>query len=537
MALSNEIITQFAKLATKKEKPKTESTVQGTVKYGDGLYVILDGSDLLTPVSTTIDVADGDRVNVSIKDHAATITGSTSSPAAKQETVNKVSDKTDKQGNQITEHDIIIAHKVTADEVSAVNAYIDNLKATIGNIKDLTVEDLNAINGSFEKIEAYIVDAKRLTATDIEAINGEFEAIKAIAINATNITTEDIDAVNATIDNLKAYVGNFTYITAVKADITNLAAKKLDADFANIDNLNVSVANIYKLFTEIGLFRELTSAEGTFTHELIGVKILADLIEAGTLKADRLIVKGENGLYYQLNLKSDGFAEGEEIPTEGIHGKAIIANSITADKISVTDLIALAATIGGFEITQGAIHSHGKDSADNYVRGSYLDTDGQIAFGDGNNYLRYIRTDEYHAVNYNTETSEYIAETDITDYDETVIESATVVEDTYTTEDDIVYSYAASDGATEYFCKREKYKLEIMAERIRFGHGGIQNGAGVFTNDEGEGTVIDENSVETDNVIVGNEICQKDITVDNPGEWVWAARANGNYGLVWREGE
>ena len=531
MALSKELVSEFAKLATAKKEAKTETVVQGTVTYDGKLYVKLDGSDMLTPVETTIDVADGDRVNVTIKDHAATITGSTSSPAAKQETVVKVSDKTNKNASQISEFEIIIAYKVTADDVNAVNANIDNLIA-----KTAKITELAAVTADLETLRAKIVNAESLTANDLKAINAEIDKLTADIIEATGITTEQLNADYAEINDLKAYVADFTYVSAdvldaLKANINDLTTKKLDVDFANIEYAKVNVANIYELFTQIGLMEELTAAEGTFTHMLTGVKILADLIEAGTLKADRLIVKGQNGLYYQLNLNSDGFAEGEEIPVEGIHGKVIIADSITADKISVTDLFALGATIGGFKIDLDAIHSIGKDSVDNDTRGTFLDNEGQIALGDSKNYIKYRKVVTYHAINVNSDSGEYVANADKVEYDEALIESSTLLEGVYTTENDNVYAYTEADGVVGYFCKRETYKLQIVADRIRF------TSDGMSTNDEGEGTAIDEDSVETDIVTINNELRQKDITEEEPGEWVWATRTNGNYGLMWREGE
>ena len=54
MALSNDLLTQFAKVIKPEEKKSSGSTVYGTVvEYNGEKYVKLDGSDLLTPVNTT----------------------------------------------------------------------------------------------------------------------------------------------------------------------------------------------------------------------------------------------------------------------------------------------------------------------------------------------------------------------------------------------------------------------------------------------------------------------------------------------------
>lgn len=137
----------------------------------------------------------------------------------------------------------------------------------------------------------------------------------------------------------------------------------------------------------------MTVGDQTVTGELVGVTIKGDLIEGGTIVADKLVIKGEDGLYYKLN------TDGETIETEqteynSLDGTHILAKSITATKIDVKDLVAFDATIGGFKITDSSIYSGVKESVDNTTRGSYLDKDGQIALGDGKNYIKYYKDAE-----------------------------------------------------------------------------------------------------------------------------------------------
>lgn len=90
MNLPRELISQFAKI-TKDEESKREKTVFGTiVEEGDSKYVQIDGSGILTPISYTVDMVDGERVTVMIKNHSAIVTGNITSPAARSEEVNKV---------------------------------------------------------------------------------------------------------------------------------------------------------------------------------------------------------------------------------------------------------------------------------------------------------------------------------------------------------------------------------------------------------------------------------------------------------------
>lgn len=90
MNLSSELVSQFAKL-TKAEKTKGEQIAYGTiVKQGDNLYVKLDGSNSLTPMSYTVDMLPGERVMVTIKNRTAIVTGNITSPAARLNEVREI---------------------------------------------------------------------------------------------------------------------------------------------------------------------------------------------------------------------------------------------------------------------------------------------------------------------------------------------------------------------------------------------------------------------------------------------------------------
>lgn len=89
MGLSSDLISQFAKVTNDNVKRERETilTYGTTVKRGDILYVKIDGSDLLTPVTSTVNIRDGDRVTVTIKNHNATVTGNITSPSAGAEDI------------------------------------------------------------------------------------------------------------------------------------------------------------------------------------------------------------------------------------------------------------------------------------------------------------------------------------------------------------------------------------------------------------------------------------------------------------------
>ena len=397
MALSNEIVSQFAKLTNGNKETEKEDILYGTVVISDGKkYVRLDGSNMDTPISSTTNIKANDRVMVMIKDHAAIVTGNITSPSADQESVDDLNNKTDDISNQVTKFGIIVSYKISTEDITSLNATFEAMKAISGKFSEL-----DAVTAEIETLQAKIASVEYLDANDISAINAEIENIRANFGSFTGVTTEDLNAFNAEIINLTARVGNFTYVStevlnAMKATIRDLDTKKLSAEqadlkYANIDFSNIGEAAIEKVFADSGIIKDLVVSGGKITGELVGVTIKGDLIEGNTIKADKLVVKGSDGIYYKLNFEGGTFSEGEEVPTDGLHGSVIVADSITAEKISVDDLVAFGATIGGFHITNNSLYSGVKDTVNNTTRGIYLDNGGQIAFGDSNSYIKYYQ--------------------------------------------------------------------------------------------------------------------------------------------------
>ena len=391
MALSNELISQFAKITTEKEETKTEEVVYGTtVSYNDTVYVKLDGSDRLTPITSTTVVKPDERVTVMIKDHSAIVTGNISSPSARNSDVEEL-------GTQISEFDTIIANKVDTEELNATNARIDTLNTDTVNIR----KDLNAANANIETLTAdNVIINETLNAQSASIDNLEANKLSVEVADAKYATIENLEATNVSVNNLSSTYADFkntttTKLAAVDASIENLETNKLsaasaDLKYANIDFSNIGQAAIEEFYAKSGIIKDLTIEGGTITGELVGVTIKGDLIEGGTVVADKLVVKGENGLYYKLN--TDGVTtEAQQTEYNSLNGSVITAKSITATKISVTDLVAFDATIGGFKITENSIYSGAKESASNTTRGIYLDNDGQAVFGDASNYLKYYK--------------------------------------------------------------------------------------------------------------------------------------------------
>ena len=126
-----------------KESPET--TVYGNIiKNGDRVYVQLDGSDILTPVSTTTDTQPGDRVVALIKNHTATVTGNMTSPAARTSDVQEINER------KLDESSADLKYATVAN-LEATNASINNFETiTAGRFKGISIslENLEATTGT-----------------------------------------------------------------------------------------------------------------------------------------------------------------------------------------------------------------------------------------------------------------------------------------------------------------------------------------------------------------------------------------------------
>ena len=397
----NNLATTFAKIIKEDATATKDSTVYGTaVEFNGKMYVKLDGSERMTPIETTTSIKEGDRVTVLIKAHSATVTGNVTDPSTSKSDKKATDDKIKDLSAKVSEFGTIVAGKVSTEQLQAAEGRITDLESDNVNVKN----ELKAHSASITDL-----DVKKASIDDLKATNASIDNLKANmlttdTLDAKYATIKNLEATDATIHNLSADYGDFKKATvddlkARKAEIDDLSTKKLNATdaelkYANIDFSNIGVAAIEQFYATSGIIKDLVIGDQTVTGEIVGVTIKGDLIEGNTIVADKLVMKGDDGLFYKLNISAANGVDAEQTSYNSINGSIITAKSITATQISVKDLVAFDATIAGFHIKDTAIYSTGKESVTSTVRGIYLGKDGQLGFGDGNNYIKfYVDTD------------------------------------------------------------------------------------------------------------------------------------------------
>ena len=282
------------------------------------------------------------------------------------------------------------------------NGAISKDKLGDGLYDNIVADSVEASEGVFENLIAKHAIIETLQAKDVE-IEGKLTAAEA-TIGTLSADVAEIGELKADVANIKE--ANIELLKADEAIIDRLEANeatigKLDAEYAQIDFANIDFANIGKatfgeFYANSAIIGDLTVNNETITGKLVGVTIQGDLIEGNTIAAEKLLIKGEDGLYYRLNVDALGETTASADPKyqSGLDGSVIIAQSVTASKINVSDLVAFDATIGGFKIDDNSIYSGVKESVDNSTTGIYFGSDGQMAIGDGNNYIKYYENSE-----------------------------------------------------------------------------------------------------------------------------------------------
>lgn len=267
----------------------------------------------------------------------------------------------------------VLWDKVNTLEAEAVRT--DTLDATLANLKYVKSDEIESIVARFGYAKVNELDVVR---QDVEELYGDYS-----------------EFVKSTVEKFEADEAKIKKLDTDKLDATEAKLK-----YANIDFSNINKTAIEYFFAESGLIKNVSIGDATISGEIVGVTFKGDLIEGGTIAAEKLVIKGEDGLFYKLNVDALGetTASKDEKYQSGLDGSVLIKKSIAAEKIDVKDLVAFGATIGGFTIDLHAIFSGVKNAATNSTRGIYMGDDGQFAVGDSEKFIRYYKDQngEFH---------------------------------------------------------------------------------------------------------------------------------------------
>lgn len=331
MAISNELINKYAKLNKEKQIVR-ETTVFGvTVKQGDKIYVKMDGSDLLTPVSTTSEVEAGEKVTVMVKDHTAIITGNITSPSASKKTTDAITEEMTTISAAIGNFELVVADKVSTKELEAEIARVEKLIAG-----EAYIEDLTAIKANIERLFADYAEIDhaligKADIVDLEAANANIDILNT---NVANIQT--LIGGNLTMNNIQSLVLTSSKVTVDNAFIKDAMIDRVSASKITAGQINTSLVN-------------LSSEDGSMT-------IVGSLQQFKDSNGNVRIQLGKDatGDFTFVLYGADG--NGQLINQNGITASAI------SDGIIVNDMIANDACISGDKLDISSVINEINDS-------------------------------------------------------------------------------------------------------------------------------------------------------------------------------
>lgn len=199
-------------------------------------------------------------------------------------------------------------------------------------------------------ISARHIQAESIGTTALVAESVTSEKIAAGAITADKIAAGAITAEKITAGSIDADKITAGAITADKIAAGSITAQKIAANTIEANNIKTGTITAESGIIANGAIGTAQIADGSITEAKV-VSLNADVIKTGTLSVERLILKGEDGLFRAINATDEGLTStqlSEEQYQNAISGTVLVARSITADKIaakSITSNEILAGTI------------------------------------------------------------------------------------------------------------------------------------------------------------------------------------------------
>lgn len=198
-------------------------------------------------------------------------------------------------------------------DLTADNAYIKHLKATIGEFGYITSENANLTYATITSLQAVDGKIDTLTAKAITTDN-----LKAEVATLGYLSAESADVKFATIESLTAVDGKIDTLSSKAITTENLSAKVADLGYLSADSAEISYAKID--FSNVGTQVVSSSMiiDGAVTNEKVA-NLSANKITSGTIDASKITV---------TNLNADNITVGT------INGKRIGNGSLSLDKLA-----------------------------------------------------------------------------------------------------------------------------------------------------------------------------------------------------------
>lgn len=198
-----------------------------------------------------------------------------------------------------------------------------------------------------DKIGAGEITTDKLAAKSVTADKLQADLVISDFIEAGSITTDMLAAGAVTADKLDANAISADFIESGSITADKLAAGVLSADLIGAHSITADKIATGTITAESGIIANgaigtTQIADGSITSAKI-VSLNADVITSGTLSTERLLIKGTDGIIYEINAQSSGLTAAEltkEQYKNQLNGTVIVAESITAAQLAAESVTA-----------------------------------------------------------------------------------------------------------------------------------------------------------------------------------------------------
>ena len=243
MGLSSELASQFAKVTNDSSRNTNGTKLYGTITMlGEVPHVKLDGTEELTPISRTVEVAEGDRVEVMIANHSATVTGNLTDPSIGIVRAGNLESKITQTAEQIQ----LQVSDLEKNLDSKITQTATEIRSEVSDLDGRFSENITTVEDGIRN------DMTNSLASMSDTLTGLSNDLTGLGEDLTGLeesTNSSISTINASIETLTFNVSN------LDSKITQTAAEIRSEVSAEVTDLNATIVN-----TETGI-RDTISAE------------------------------------------------------------------------------------------------------------------------------------------------------------------------------------------------------------------------------------------------------------------------------------
>ena len=243
MSLSSDLASQFAKVTNDSSRNTNGTKLYGTITMlGEVPHVKLDGTEELTPISRTVEVAEGDRVEVMIANHSATVTGNLTDPSIGIMRAGNLESKITQTAEQIQLQVSDLEKKLD----SKITQTATEIRSEVSDLDGRFSENIATVENGIRN------DMATSLASMSETLTGLSNDLTGLGEDLTGLeesTNSSISTINASIESITLNVSN------LDSKITQTAAEIRSEVSAEVTDLNATIVN-----TETGI-RDTISAE------------------------------------------------------------------------------------------------------------------------------------------------------------------------------------------------------------------------------------------------------------------------------------